>query len=122
MEQSVMLLVLVGVAGAILVWLLVLVRPLLEQLKNTARQLEITAASLDYVLNHELKSVLNQGEKLLQDVDEVTPLVKQKLRSISENATKLAAAGVGGYLGRALTLWALGALWRKLKGTRGGRL
>lgn len=119
MEQSVLLLLLVGVVGGIFVVLLVTLPPLITQLKNTARQLEITAASLDYVLNHELKTLLNQGEKVLEDVEEVTPLVKQKLSSISENATKLAMAGVGGYLGRALTLWALGTVWRKLGGKRG---
>lgn len=119
MEQSVLLFVLVGIIGGIFVLLLVTIPSLITQLKNTARQLETTAASLDSVLNHELKTLLNQGERVLEDVEEVTPLVKHKLSSISENATKLAIAGVGGYLGRALTLWALGAMWRKISGKRG---
>jgi predicted PurR-regulated permease PerM len=116
--ESVWLLVLTAIVGGVCVWLLIALPPLITQLKNTARQLEITAASLDNVINHELKSLLKQGERVLEDVEEVTPLVVHKLSSISENATKLAMAGVGGYLGRALTLWAFGTVWRKISGKR----
>jgi len=119
MEQSqIWQIIIVFILGGIFVFLLLALIPLVKQLKKTAYRLEIAAATLDKVLNSEVKNLLNRGEKVLGEFEEIPPLVKDKLTHIPAKATRSALTGIGGHLTRALVLWTLKEGWRRLRGKR----
>jgi len=116
MEQLIMLMI-VLLLGGICIALFVFLVPLINQLKKTAQQLENTASSLDKLLNNELKSLLNQGGKILEDWEkEIQPLILEKARSIPFATAQFAFSEVGGRLLRFVVVWALKELWGKIRG------
>lgn len=108
--------VVVFILGGIFVFLLVAVLPLINQLKKTARQLEITAVTLDGVLQSEFKTLLSRGEKVLGEFEAIPPLVKDRLSPISSKAGLLAYSGISNHLVRVVALWCLKKVWRKVRG------
>ena len=119
MEQlQIWQILIVFILGGIFVFLLVVLLPLINQLKKTAHQLEITAASLNEVLNREFKALLNRGEKVIEEFEEIPPLVKDKLTRIPSKATRFAFAGIGSHVAKSLILWTLKGAWRKIRGRK----
>ena len=106
----------VFILGGIFVFILLALIPLINQIKKTARQLETTAATLDKVLNSEFKALLNRGEKVIGELEDIPPLVKSKLTHIPARATRSALMGVSVYLARTLIFWTLKGAWRTIRG------
>ena len=121
MELHTVQILIVFVLGGCFVFILLLLIPLLNQLKKTARQLEVTAATLDEVLNSDLKVLLNRGGKVLQEIEEIPPLVKNKLTHIPTKAGRFALTGIGTHIARVFVSWALKEVWRKTRGKGGER-
>lgn len=108
--------IIVFILGGMLVFFLVAVLPLISQLRKTARQLEITALSLDRVLQSELKALLSRGEKVLGEFEDLLPLLEDQLTHISAKAGRLAFSGMSSHLVRVFALWCLRKAWRKVRG------
>jgi predicted PurR-regulated permease PerM len=113
--------IIVFILGGIFVFLLVTVIPLITQLKKTARQLEITATTLDRVLQNEFKTLLSRGERVLGEIEAIPPLVKDQLTDISTRAGRVALSGVGNHLVRVFALWLAKKAWRKVRRKDGQR-
>jgi len=107
--------IIVFILGGIFAFFLVSVLPLISQLKKTARQLEITAVTLDRVLQNEFKALLSRGEKVLGEVESISPMVKDQLNHISTKAGRFALSGISNHLVRAFALWFLKKAWRKVR-------
>ena len=108
--------IIVFILGGIFVFLLVTLIPLINQLRKTARQLEITAVTLDGVLQSELKALLSRGEKVLGEFEDISPLVKDQLTHISSKAGRVAFSGISNHLVRVVALWCLKKAWSKVRG------
>jgi len=115
------LLVLIAVLlGGIFIFILVSLLPLTKQLKKTAQQLEITASSLNNVITDDFKSLLNQGEKVLENWEkELQPLIIEKARHIPSATAQFAFSETGSRVARILILWALKKAWGKIRKKRG---
>jgi len=107
--------IMVFILGGIFVFLLVTLAPLISQLRKTARQLEITAVTLDKVLQNEFKTLLSRGEKVLGEVEAIPPLVKDQLTQISTKAGRVAFSGVSNHIVRVFALWLVKKAWRKVR-------
>ena len=113
--------IIVFILGGIFVFLLVTVLPLILQLRKTARQLEITAVTLDRVLQNEFKTLLSRGEKVLGEFESIPPLVKDQLTQISTKAGRVAFSGVSNHLVRVFALWLVKKAWGKVRRKDGGK-
>ena len=113
--ELVVIILIVLLLGGMLAFIFVSLVPLINQLKRTAQQLEITASSLDKVINNELKAVLNQGETVLEKVEELQPIIKDKVRHIPSATAQFAFSEVGGRMVRAVAFWALREAWAKIR-------
>ena len=72
----ILLIIIVFILGGGFVFILLSLLPLINQMKKTARQLEVTGASLDAILNDEIKVLLNRGDNVLREFEEISALVK----------------------------------------------
>ena len=115
----ILLIIIVFILGGGFVFILLSLLPLINQTKKTARQLEITAESLDTILNDEIKVLLKRGDNVFREFEEITGLVKNKLTHVPGKATEFAFKGIGPQLARTFLFWSLRGAWRKIRGTRG---
>ena len=115
----ILLIIIVFILGGGFVFILLYLLPLINQMKKTARQLEITAESLDTILNDEIKVLLNRGDNVLREFEEIPALVKNKFAYVPGKATEFAFKGIGPQLARTFLFWGLKGAWRKIRGTRG---
>src|SRR4030042_2390641 len=117
--ELVLLVLIVVVLGGIFIFILVSLLPLTKQLKKTAQQLEITASSLNKVINVDFKGLLNRGERVLENwEEELQPLIREKVRHIPSASAQVAFSEVGSRIFRVLILWALKEAWGKIRGKR----
>ena len=117
--ELVLLILIVVLLGGIFIFILVSLLPLTKQLKKTAQQLEITASSLNKVINVDFKSLLNRGERVLENwEEELQPLIREKVRHIPSASAQFAFSEMGSRLFRVLILWALKEAWGKIRGKR----
>jgi hypothetical protein len=117
--ELVLLVFIVMLLGGVFIFILFSLLPLTKQLKKTAQQLEITAASLNKVINVDFKGLLNRGEKVLENwEEELQPLLLEKARHIPSATAQFAFSEVGSRLFRILILWALKEAWGKIRGKR----
>lgn len=115
MEPQTFYILLVVLVGGFLGGILVALLPLINQIKKTARQVEATAAGLDAILQHEFKALLTRGEKVLEGLGEIQPLVKDKLTHIPDGAPWMAFLGLSNHIARFLMFWTLKEIWRRIK-------
>jgi len=115
-ETALWQMIIVFILGGIFVFLLVAVLPLINQLRKTARQLEITAVSLDRVLQSELKALLSRGEKVLGEFEGMLPSLQDQLDHFSAKAGRLALSGISNHLLRVFAVWFLKKTWGKVRG------
>lgn len=114
--ELVLLVLIVVLLGGILIFLLVSFLPLTKQLKKTAQQLEITASSLNKVIDVDFKGFLNRGEKVLENWEkELQPLIVEKARHLPSATAQFA---MGSPVFRVLIFWALKEAWGKIRGKR----
>ncbi|WAC08132.1 MAG: hypothetical protein OS130_02745 [Thermodesulfobacteriota bacterium] len=117
--ELVLLILIVVLLGGIFIFILVSLLPLITQLKKTAQQLEITASSLNKVINVDFKGLLNRGERVLENWEEkIQPLIVEKARHIPSATAQFAFSEVGSRVFRVLILWALKEAWGKIRGKR----
>jgi predicted PurR-regulated permease PerM len=117
--ELVLLVLIVALLGGIFIFMLVSLLPLITQLKKTAQQLEITASSLNKVINVDFKGLLNRGERVLENWEEkIQPLIVEKARHIPSATAQFAFSEVGSRVFRVLILWALKEAWGKIRGKR----
>jgi ABC-type bacteriocin/lantibiotic exporter with double-glycine peptidase domain len=117
--ELVLLVLIVVLLGGIFIFILVSLLPLTKQLKKTAQQLEITASSLNKVINVDFKGLLNRGERVLENwEEELQPLIREKVRHIPSASAQFAFSEVGSRLFRVLILWALKEAWGKIRGKK----
>jgi len=117
--ELVLLVLIVMLLGGIFIFILVSLLPLTKQLKKTAQQLEITASSLNKVINVDFKGLLNRGERVLENwQEELQPLIVEKARHIPSATAQFTFSEVGSRLCRILILWALKEAWGKIRGKR----
>ena len=117
--ELVLLVLIVVLLGGVFILILVSLLPLTKQLKKTAQQLEITASSLNKVINVDFKGLLNSGEKVLENwEEELQPLIVEKARHIPSATAQFAFSEVGSRVFRVLILWALKEAWGKIRGKR----
>lgn len=110
-SQLFALLIIALIAGGLVIALAAFI-PLAMQLKKTARQIEITAATMDGILNHEFRELITQGEKVLEELEELPPWVKDQLNHAPGKRSVEALPVIGTPLGRTLLLWAAREGWR----------
>lgn len=118
MESQIWQILMVFFLGGIFTFILLSFISLINSIRQTARQLEITAATLESILNSEGRALLNRGEKVLREFEGTLPLVKDKLFQISATDTLYAFMGRGSHLDRGLILWILKEAWRKVQAKR----
>jgi predicted PurR-regulated permease PerM len=117
--ELVFLILIIILLGGIVIFILVSLLPLTKQLKKTAQQLEITACSLNKVINVDFKRLLNRGEEVLENWEkEIQPLIVEKARHIPSATAQFAFSEAGSRMVRVLMLWAAKEAWRKIKGKR----
>ena len=117
--ELISLVLIVVLLGGIFIFILVSLLPLTKQLKKTAQQLEITASSLNKVINVDFKDFLNQGERVLENWEEkIQPLIVEKARHIPSATAQFAFSKMGSQVFRILALWALKEVWGRIRGKR----
>jgi hypothetical protein len=117
--ELVLLVLILMLLGGVFIFILVSLLPLTKQLKKTAQQLEITASSLNKVINVDFKGLLIRGESVLENwEEELKPLIVEKARLIPSATAEFAFSEVGSRLLRVLILWALKEAWGKIRGKR----
>ena len=107
-----MIVLLLGVTA--IVGLAVLV-PLARQLRRTAQQVESTAASMERVLNREFKDLLRQGEKVLDELEDLPPLVKEKIARIPTGGGAFSLSALASPVTRGLVLLAIRSALRRVR-------
>jgi hypothetical protein len=105
----------VFLGGGIFVLILISIVSLGNSIRKTARQLEYTAATLNNILDNDVRPLLNRGERVLGEFEDTLPLVKAKLSRISARDIWYASTGIGGRLERGLILWTLKEAWRTVR-------
>jgi len=117
--ELILLVLIVVLLGGIFIFILTSLLPLARQLKKTAQQLEITASSLNKVINVDFKGFLNQGERALKNwEEEIQPLIVEKVRHIPSATAQFAFSEMGSRVFRMLVLWALKEAWGKIRRKR----
>lgn len=117
--ELILLVLIVVLLGGIFIFILTSLLPLARQLKKTAQQLEITASSLNKVINVDFKGFLNQGERALKNwEEEIQPLIVEKVRHIPSATAQFAFSEMGSRVFRILVLWALKEAWGKIRRKR----
>ena len=115
MDVYVLQALLIILVAAFLVGILIALLPLINQLKKTARQMEVTAASLNDVVNNELRPLLVRTEKAVGGFEDLEQLIKTEVTEITHKANRLVLIGVKSPLARALIFWTLREVWRKIR-------
>jgi hypothetical protein len=104
----------VFVLGGVFIFILISLLLLINPIKKAARQVEIAVANLDNIFNSELRFLLIRGEKVLGELEDIFPLVKDKLTHFPARNIRYAFMGIGGYLERSLIVWILKEACRKI--------
>ena len=99
---------------AFLIGLLLALLPLINQLKKTARRVEIAADSLNDLLNHELKPLLVRTERAVAGFEGLGNSVKAEVPEFLHRANRFALLGINTPFVPALIFWTLKAVWRKI--------
>ncbi|HNR12002.1 MAG TPA: DUF948 domain-containing protein [Thermodesulfobacteriota bacterium] len=115
MNPQIVYVIVASLGGIGIIVLLVFLIPVLVQVRKTAQQFEVTAATLEKVLDQDFRELLDQGEKVLQELEDLPPWVKDKLARFPSERVLPAMPLVGGSLGRTLFLWALRGGWQLFK-------
>jgi predicted PurR-regulated permease PerM len=117
--EIVLLVLIVVLLGGVFIFILVSLLPLTKQLTKTAQQLEITASSLNKVINVDFKGLLIQGERVLENWEEkLQPLIVEKAKHIPSATAQFAFSEVGSRVLRVLILWGLKEAWGKIRAKR----
>ena len=115
MDVNVLQALLTILVVAFLVGILIALLPLINQLKKTARQMEVTAASLNDVVNNELRPLLVSTEKAVGGFEGLEQLIKSEVTAVTHKANPLVLIGVTSPLARALIFWTLREVWRRIR-------
>jgi len=114
----ILLIIIVFILGGGCVFILLSLLPLIKQIKETARQLEVTGASLDELLKDDIKVLLNRGDNVLRELEEISASIKTDFTHVPGKVSEFAFKGIAPQLTRVLLLWGLKGAWRKIRGTR----